>query len=124
MIAPNLYFLFSPFLQYSFRFHDINPLTLISIVGFFSSNKEISGKGPRPVRCVLLEQAMSPIYLSSSGGIDSAYLLQFHEKKITSVLIILISLSSLKALCDFFLNLHILQYRAVARVDSFELLSS
>lgn len=45
-----------------------SPFTLICIVRVDSSNNEISGKGLRPVQCVLLDQAMSPLYLSSSRG--------------------------------------------------------
>lgn len=57
---------------------------------FFSlSNNEISGKDLRAVGCMLPEQPLRPIYLSSSWGIEPAYLLEEKaKKKATSVIYI------------------------------------
>lgn len=101
-----------------------SPFTRICIVRFVSSNNAISGKGLRPVQCVLLEQAMSPLYLSSSGEGGTRQTLHtysnFRKKKKTLPSSLSCYPLPLKNLCIsfvfFFFNFHILRYGPIAHV--------
>lgn len=105
------------------------PSILICVVRFVSSNNEISGKGLRPVLRVLLEQAMSPLYLSSSGWGGGwgghrpcipAPISGKRKKTLPSSLSCSpLPLENLCLILFFFFkkNLHILQYGLIAHDD-------
>lgn len=59
----------------SYDAHILLIISIVSLIFFFLSNNDISGKDLRAVGCMLPEQPMRPIYLSSSWGIEPAYLL-------------------------------------------------